>query len=95
MESQKKLHSMKFKIRNRAPDEVDIDCSSNTHAYQRQNFDKEPKHQDSLPGSPAYKCLDYPDSSTDSAEKPTIEIDEDILDRLDLLASLFHNHPVE
>jgi len=63
MESQKKLHSMKLKIRNRAPDEVDMDCSGDTHAY--------------------------------PAEKPTIEIDEDILDRLDLLASLFHHHPVE
>lgn len=95
MESQKKLHSMKLKIRNRAPDEVDMDCSSDTHAYQRKNFDRGPEHQDSLPDSPAYKCPGYPDSSADSAEKPAIELDEDILDRLDLLACLFHNHPVE
>ena len=95
MESQKKLRSMKLKIRNRAPDEVDMDCSSDTHAYQRKNFDKEPEHQDSLTGRPEDKCLGYPDSSADPAEKPTIELDEDILDRLDLLASLFHHHPVE
>jgi len=95
MESQKKLRSMKLKIRNRAPGKVDMDSLVDTHPYQRKNFDKEPEHQDSLPGSPAYKCPGYPDSSADPAEKPTIELDEDILDRLDLLASLFHNHPVK
>ncbi len=95
MESQKKLRSMKLKIRNRAPGKVDMDCSSDTHAYQRNNFGREPEHQDSLTGSPAYKCPGYPDSSPDPAEKPTIELDEDILDRLDLLASLFHHHPVD
>jgi len=95
MESQKKLRSMKLKIRNRAPGKVDMDCLVDTHPYQRKNFDKEPEHQDSLPGSPAYKCPGYPDSSADPAEKPTIALDEDILDRLDLLASLFHNHPVK
>ncbi len=95
MESQKKLHSMKLKIRNRAPGIVDMDCLVDTHPYQSKNFDKEPEYQDSLPGSPTYKCPGYPDSSADPAEKPTIELDEDILDRLDLLACLFHNHPVE
>ena len=95
MESQKKLRSMKLKIRNRAPGIVDMDCLVDTHPYQRKNFDTEPEHQDSLTGSPEDKCPGYPDSSTDPAEKPTIAIDEDILDRLDLLANLFHHHPVE
>jgi hypothetical protein len=95
MESQKKLRSMKLKIRNRAPGKVDMDCLVDTHPYHRKNSDKEPEHQDSLTGGPAYKCPGYPDSSAEPAEEPTIEIDEDILDRLDLLACLFHNHPVE
>jgi hypothetical protein len=95
MESQKKLRSMKLKIRNRAPGKVDMDCLVDTYPYQSKNFDKEPEYQDSLTGSPEEKCPGYPDSSAGPAEKPAIELDEDILDRLDLLACLFHNHPVE